>query len=129
MKRVMILFVSCLLVVGVHAQTQDKLNSSAKVDYAKADADLNAVYKKILQNYKSDTVFIKNTKEAQRQWLKFRDAQVRMKYSSSDNGSILPMCCFYYLKELTQARTKELSLWLEGVEEGDACSGTIRIKE
>ena len=129
MKRAMILFVSCLLVVGVCAQTQEKLNSSAKVDYAKADAELNAVYRRILQDYKNDTIFIRNTKDAQRQWLKFRDAQLKMKYSSCDNASVLPMCWFYYLKELTQVRTKELSLWLEGVEEGDTCSGTIRIKE
>lgn len=69
-------------------------------------------------------------KEAQRQWIKFRDAQVKMKYPAYQDAdeSILPMCRNYYLKELTDNRMQELRLWIDGVEEGDLCSGSIRIK-
>lgn len=72
--------------------------------------------------------FIKNLREAQRLWVKFRDAQVNMKYPFDENGSVLPMCRYYYLGELTSERVKELRPWIDGVDEGDVCSGSIKIK-
>jgi hypothetical protein len=33
-----------------------------------------------------------------------------------------------YLAELTQERIKALQVWIEGVQEGDGCAGTVRIK-
>jgi hypothetical protein len=33
-----------------------------------------------------------------------------------------------YLTELTQDRTKTLQVWIDGVQEGDVCAGTVRIK-
>jgi hypothetical protein len=90
----------------------------------------NQVYQTLLQDYKSDTGFIKNMKEAQRQWIKFRDAQVKMKYPlyPNANQSVLPMCKYYYLEELTSNRVKELMKWVDGIDEGDVCSGSIKLK-
>jgi uncharacterized protein YecT (DUF1311 family) len=110
---------------------QFNLNNDAKVEYEKVDKDLNNVYQELIQDYKNDTVFIKSMKEAQRQWVKFRDAQVKMKYPPYPNaeGSVQLMCRYYYLKELTGIRVKELKQWIDGVEEGDVCSGSIKIKQ
>jgi len=116
--------------ISSYGQTQNELNIKAKSEYEKTDNELNQVYQKLLQDYKSDTVLIKIMKEAQRQWVKFRDAQVKMKYPPyKDAGeSVLPMCRNNYLKELTTERIKELNQWVDGVEEGDVCSGSIKIK-
>ncbi len=130
MKRIILLSVFSVLFVSLFGQTQAELNTEAKTEYKKVDKDLNQVYQKLLQDYKSDTIFIKCLKEAQRQWVKFRDAQVKMKYPPyKDAGeSVLPMCCNYYLKELTTNRIKELKKWIDGVEEGDVCSGSVKFK-
>jgi hypothetical protein len=34
-----------------------------------------------------------------------------------------------YLTELTQDRIKALQVWIDGVQEGDMCSGTVRVKQ
>jgi hypothetical protein len=44
-------------------------------------------------------------------------------------GSMFPMCNAMHLNELTKARIQQLKQWAEGVDEGDACSGSIKIKD
>ena len=126
----MLISIFCILVVNLFGQTQFNMDAKSKAEYVKADKDLNQIYLKLLQSYKNDTVFIRSLKEAQRQWVKFRDAQVKMKYPSSREtyGSVLPMCLYYYVEELTINRIKELKPWIDGVEEGDVCSGSIKLK-
>jgi uncharacterized protein YecT (DUF1311 family) len=119
-----------LSLINVFGQTQQKLNSEAKLEFEKVDKELNRVYSKLLADYKVDTVFIKALREAQRQWLKFRDAQVKMKFPPrNSNESVLPMCRNYYLSELTNNRIKELNQWVEGIDEGDVCFGSIKVKQ
>jgi uncharacterized protein YecT (DUF1311 family) len=110
--------------------TKLSIDNNSKSEYEKVDKELNQVYQKILQDYKSNTIFIKSMKEAQRQWVKFRDAQLKMKYPAYKNEgeSVLPMCRNYYLKELTANRIKELNQWIDEVEEGGVCSGSIKFK-
>ena len=131
MKKIILASIISLMFVNLFGQTQVELNNKAKSDYEKTDKELNQVYQKILRDYKSDTVFVKSMKEAQRQWVKFRDSQVKMKYPpyKGADESVLPMCKNYYLKELTTNRIKELQQWIDGVEEGDVCSGSIKIKQ
>jgi uncharacterized protein YecT (DUF1311 family) len=112
-------------------QTQLEMNTEASTEYQKADKELNSTYKKILKEYSSDLVFIKNLKIAQNIWIKFRDAEVNMKYPPREPGyyrSIQPTCWSMYMTELTQKRTKELKIWLTGIPEGDACSGSVKMK-
>jgi uncharacterized protein YecT (DUF1311 family) len=113
------------------AQTQLEMNTEAGNSFLKADKELNSTYNKILKEYKSDTVFIKNLKTAQNIWIKFRDAEMEMKYPLREPGyygSIQPVCRYTYLEELTKKRTKELKIWLTGIEEGDCCSGSVKMK-
>ena len=37
------------------------------------------------------------------------------------------MCEAIYLNELTKSRIETLKTWLEGIEEGDICSGSVKI--
>ena len=43
-------------------------------------------------------------------------------------GSVYPMCVSYFLKELTEERTEKLKVWLIGIEEGDVCTGSVKMK-
>jgi uncharacterized protein YecT (DUF1311 family) len=114
------------------AQTQGEMNQDAAGEFKAADKELNAIYQQILEDYADDDVFLANLKEAQRCWITFRDAQLKMKFPDREPGyygSILPLCEMMYLTELTQNRIKALQVWIDGVQEGDMCSGTVRVKQ
>jgi uncharacterized protein YecT (DUF1311 family) len=133
MKRtVMTLAVFALFAAPLaRAQTQGEMNAETAGEFQAADKQLNSIYQEILSNYADDEAFIASLKEAQRCWIAFRDAQLKMKYPDREPGyygSILPSCQAMYLTELTQDRTKTLQVWIDGVQEGDVCAGTVRIK-
>jgi uncharacterized protein YecT (DUF1311 family) len=110
-------------------QTQSDLNNSVGKDSAKAERELNTTYQGILKKYADDPEFIGRLRTAQRAWVKFRDAQLQMKFPpSAQAGSVAPMCYASYKAELTQARTRELKVWLDGIEEGDVCAGSVKIR-
>jgi len=109
-------------------QTQSEMNIESGNSYGKADKELNDIYKKILFEYRSDTVFITNLKVSQRVWIAFRDAELNMKFPEREPGwygSMHPMCVSGYLEKLTRARIKTLKEWLNSVEDGEGCGGSI----
>ncbi|MBK9980826.1 MAG: DUF1311 domain-containing protein [Saprospiraceae bacterium] len=128
MKSILIslfLIMSCTL----FAQTQADMNDEAARGFKTADSTLNVLYKKIQKAYADDSLFLKNFKITQRIWITFRDAELQLKYpASAGYGSIQRMCYALYQTELTEDRIKTLQTWLDGVEEGDACAGSMRIK-
>jgi uncharacterized protein YecT (DUF1311 family) len=112
-------------------QTGAEMNQQANVSYQTADKELNTVYQKIVLKYKDDPAFIASLKAAQRLWIQFRDAELKMKYPPREKGyygSVYPMCYSAYKEELTRQRIKTLQQWLEGVEEGDVCAGSLKLK-
>lgn len=114
------------------AQTQDNLNDQTVNGFKVADKELNSAYQRILRDHADDEAFLANLKEAQRCWIVFRDAQLKMKYPDREPGyygSIQPMCEMMYLTELTQDRVKALNFWIEGVAEGNVCAGTVRVRK
>lgn len=130
MTRLLLLTIFLLSANFSFAQTQAEMNHDAYVDYQKADKELNSVYQKILNEYKTDTVFIKNLKRSQKIWIQFRDAEMIARYPDRETGyygSIQPVCWNMHLTELTEDRTKKLKLWLTGIKEGDPCSGSVKI--
>jgi uncharacterized protein YecT (DUF1311 family) len=132
MKKPLLFSLFFLFVIFSMAQTQSELNENAKNKYEAADKELNKIYADILKEYKTDTAFIKNLKKAQKLWIQFRDAEMKMKYPDREPGyygSVQPMCWFMYKEELLRERIKTLRVWLEGIEEGDICSGSIKTKD
>ena len=111
------------------AQTQAELNADACGGYHKADTEMNKVYRQILSEYKQDKIFMQKFKAAQRAWVAFRDAHLAAIYSDPHPGTIDSMCRCLKLTELTKERTKVLHQWIEGIEEGDVCAGSIRWKK
>jgi uncharacterized protein YecT (DUF1311 family) len=114
------------------AQTQGDSNAEADKIYRAADRELNTVYQQILQDYKSDAAFTGRIKASQRIWIQFRDAELLARYPAKDArleyGSAYPMCWSIYMTDLTKERTKQLRVWIDGIEEGDVCSGSVRTK-
>jgi uncharacterized protein YecT (DUF1311 family) len=122
----------CLPWSEASAQTQRDMNEDAATIFKEADKKLNSLYQKILKDYADDPVFIASFKKAQRCWITFRDAQLKMKYPDREPGyygSIQPMLETIYLTELTKDRIKALQVWIDGVQEGDLSGGTVRVKQ
>ena len=131
MKNIIVLIVICLISNFGFSQTQFEMNQSANNDFLKADKDLNSVYQKIIKEYKSDIKFIKNLKTSQKIWIQFRDSEMKVKFPETEDsyyGSVFPMCWSSYIEELTKERIKKLKIWIDGNEEGDVCSGSVKIK-
>lgn len=132
MKITMVTLLFLLPSLFSTAQTQSEMNADAYSSYLATDNELNMVYDEICIKYKNDTAFLVNLKIAQRAWIQFRDADVNARYPNGNKdyyGSVFPMCHSMYLQSLTEKRISELKLWLDGLEEGDVCSGSVRIKE
>ena len=131
------LIFSALIIASVftfaQAQSQMELNKQACDAHKKADAEMNRVYQQILAEYKQDAQFIQKLKAAQRAWIAFRDAHLESVYPATEKraqyGSVNPMCQCMVLEKLTIARTAMLIEWIDGVEEGDVCAGSIKVKE
>ena len=128
-------FLYCVLLFLVSnfsfSQTQLEMNEAEHKKTIKADQELNQVYHAVLNEYKSDTAFIKSLKASQKVWVQFRDAEMKIMYPDREPGyygSIHPMCWSMYKTELTKERTKKLRRWLTGQEEGDSCSPSIKVK-
>jgi uncharacterized protein YecT (DUF1311 family) len=111
------------------AKPQSSTNTKLASAYVKADQELNKVYKQILKDYAAQPLFIKNLKVAQRLWIQLRDAELRAKFPKPGSyGSAQPMCEEDYLAQLTRERSKFLRVWLNGIPEGDVCTGSVKIK-
>jgi uncharacterized protein YecT (DUF1311 family) len=129
--KLSLIFLLCLTCTIGFSQTQAEMNQQAFDAYKQADKELNEIYKKILDDYKSDTIFIKNLKASQRIWITFRDAELKVKFPDREPGyygSIHPLCVESYLEELTRERIRTLKAWIDGAEEDEACNGSVKTK-
>ena len=111
-------------------QTQAEMTRDACDKYKIADEKMNKTYRQILREYEGQTAFIENLKKAQRAWILFRDAHFESVYPDPNKlaayGSVNPMCQCITLTELANQRTEVLKRWIDGIAEGDVCSGSIR---
>ncbi|HYP52270.1 MAG TPA: lysozyme inhibitor LprI family protein [Pyrinomonadaceae bacterium] len=107
------------------AQTQAAMNQCAAKELEQADAELNRVYRQLLEANKEDRLFVEKMTQAERAWVAFRDAQMDALYPPVDNppasyGSVFPMCYGRAKAKLTRERTQQLKAMLD-VREGDVC--------
>ncbi len=109
-------FVLIFIIIGLFnlafSQSQTEMNIEACNKCKKADQKLNLIYKKILTEYKEDTIFIRKLIIAQKAWLAFRDAHLDAYYPDTTSmfyGSVNPMCRCIILEELTKKRINELN--------------------
>ena len=130
MKRILfIVFLICSL--SGNSQTQAEMNEQAIASFQESEDRLKSIYQQILKGYKSDSIFIENLKASQQLWTQWRAAELKMKYPERDGnyyGSIHPVCRASFLQELTEDRIGTLSAWVTGIYEGDACSGSVKVR-
>jgi len=89
-------------------QTQQEMNRQAAADYKRADAKLNASYKRLMAELPKARQA--KLKKAQIAWLKFRDAESEFFGSEMEGGSAEPMLVSGAMASLTEARTKALDM-------------------
>ena len=108
-----LLVVICMTIFNsfVSAQTQFEMNLEASENYKKADAELNKVYKQLVNILDADT---KNLlKKAQLDWIKYRDSHCAFEGNVYEGGSAQPMAISMCLETVTRTRTHELQVSLE----------------
>ncbi|WLR91599.1 lysozyme inhibitor LprI family protein [Shinella zoogloeoides] len=102
-----------------NAVAQMDLNICAHRDYAQADEELNAAYKKAMEaTQKMDADYkdmgeqyvgaVDALKRAQRSWIGYRDGQCELAGFEARGGSMEPMLVSGCLADLTRKRTAEL---------------------
>jgi uncharacterized protein YecT (DUF1311 family) len=119
-----------LACLGTLSQTQGASGQDACAKFQQADALLNKTYNQVLTEYSKNAAFIRKLKIAQRAWIAYRDAQIEALYPEPDKrsayGSAYPMCRCVAFAQLTTQRADELKKWIDGIEEGEVCSGSIK---
>ena len=87
---------------------------------------LNGNYQRIAKDkaYAADKLFIKKLRNAQRAWLKFRDAETETLVPRGKNDRAR----LYAGAQLTEDRSRQLLKWITGVNEGDVYAGSIKFK-
>jgi hypothetical protein len=90
------------------------------------------VLDKIRVEYADEAEFLQKLEESQVAWENYRSAHIKALFPKEDTrrhyGSVYPICLCLNLKNRTEIRTEELRLWLNKLEEGDVCSGSVRFK-
>src|SRR5271168_2191021 len=126
--------VTTVLVLGVsssQAQTQGDLDEQACGQFHKADVAMNEMYSRILKEYAKDEEFIAKFKMAQKAWTEFRDEQLEALFPKGNKqveyGTVYPTCHCIDLQSLTEERTKQLKVWVDGIPEGDVCTGSVKV--
>lgn len=123
-----VLFITTIICGAAQADTQLQMNTAACNEMNNADATLNQVYKNVLAKYKDDELFTNKFIAAQKKWMEFRDAYVDSMYIPENRdsyGSVFSMCQCNFLENIINDRVKQLQVWLNGIEEGDVCTGSV----
>ena len=99
---------------------QIEMNACAADDHAAADAELNAVWGKLVAALAGEPVAVARLRAAQRAWIVFRDAEVAARLPVGDredphvvHGSMYSLLYHAVLAELTRERTAQLRILLE----------------
>jgi uncharacterized protein YecT (DUF1311 family) len=129
----LLITIFCLLPFNSAIASDAEYLKAVKTDsnFSKADAELTKTYKQVLKDYAKDKVFTTKLVKAQLAWLKFRDAYLESMFPAQDKsynyGSVYPTCYALTMTTITEERIKQLKQWLSGTQEGDVCSGSIKI--
>ena len=90
---------------------QSALNECAGAAFRAADAQLNAVYRKLTARLAGGPG-ARSLVEAQRAWVRFRDAECELATSDNEGGSIRPMLTSACMESMTRRRTAALEEYM-----------------
>ena len=95
------------------AQTQFEMSQCAHKEYAKSDAALNVTYKKLMAALKENgEKYQEKLKDAQLQWIKYRDTTCESESQLNEGGTMYPMVYNFCLASVTDERNKRLKAQL-----------------
>ncbi|WP_127107861.1 lysozyme inhibitor LprI family protein [Pararhodobacter zhoushanensis] len=123
-KRYLPLAVMSLMVSPAYADSCDTAEDQATMtlcarqSYQAVDGHLNALYHQIRQRLGDDVDALRLFRDAERQWIAFRDAECEFATASVAGGSVYPMIYDGCLEELTAERVARFETYL-ACEEGD----------
>lgn len=100
------------------AEDQATMNECADASFKKSDKKLNVFYKQIEARLADDADTKKLFVQAQRNWVKFRDAECAFQTAGAAGGSVMPMLVTMCMDGLTQSRVKDFEGYLN-CDEGD----------
>lgn len=89
-----------------NATTQAAMSQCAADAYAREDKLLNQTYKEVMAKLEPSRQ--EALKQAQRDWLKFRDSHCKSEAAEVQGGSMYPLMMSSCLAETTTARTEKL---------------------
>lgn len=113
--RITLILTSAILITQpLIAQSQAEMNATAQAEFEKTDRQLNALYKKLLEQ--GDDADDKRLREAQRAWLKYVELHMQATFPLEEGenprhkyGSIYPLEYAMEMTELFKQRIKILS--------------------
>jgi len=100
------------------AEGQAAMNQCADAAFKKSDQRLNELYRQIEARLSDDADAKKLLVQAQRDWVKFRDAECSFQTAGAAGGSVVPHLVAVCMDGLTQTRVKDFEGYLN-CEEGD----------
>ena len=135
MKCLTVVFVVCLAFSACFAQssegfrtcsekakTQKDMTVCANEEAARADAELNDVYRKLLSRVMSQPDVAEKIRASERAWIVYRDAYIEAMYPAKDKqaeyGSSYPMQVNLVRAKLTQQQIVALKDLLQQYSEG-----------
>ncbi len=93
------------------------MNACANEETARVDAELNAIYRKVLSEASTQPEAIAKIKAAERAWITYRDAYMAAMYPAKDKqveyGSIYPMEADLLRARLTKQHLVDLRQLLQ----------------
>lgn len=105
--------------------SQAEMNACAGASFSRADADLNAAYRRITVRLARDDAARRALTEAQRAWIHFRDAECAFDTVENEGGSIRPMLTASCMEGLTRRRIADLEAYMACNRDG-ACAAPLR---
>lgn len=99
-------------------EDQATMNECAEAAFKESDKKLNELYKRVEARLSDDADTKKLLVQAQRDWIKFRDAECDFQTAGAAGGSVMPMLILQCMDGLTQSRVKDFDAYLN-CQEGD----------
>lgn len=100
------------------AGSQAAMTECADAALKKSDQTLNELYKQIEARLSDDADTKKLLVQAQRDWIRFRDAECDFQTAGAAGGSVVPMLVAQCMDDLTQSRIEDFESYLN-CEEGE----------
>lgn len=113
MKPIFVLLIVLTASVTSFGQTQLEMNQQAAKEHKKADAEMTALYKKALAKLATDATQKQLLIDAQRAWIKYKEAHCKAEAAVFEGGSMQPLIYSSCLTELTNERSKQLRKYFQ----------------